>query len=241
MNSEKKSNVAQSWTEKYYLIEDPLYSASVKTAQFKRFAHLDDREQNNWEVFHWSARSKLEAAVYFYSQVQGWASPSPAWRWRYEPTAFLDWYLDAFFYELVSVFDVLLQEINVVYRCGLNTDEVRWLSTNGTRGIRELLKGEDDKLQELISSAYEHNVFVDLRKWRNITAHRHRIPKARLAMGRGDELLPKTTITTIKDPSTSEDFGISKLREYVNFIADLVTGAWRQLEVGVQNETCQSD
>ncbi len=204
-------------------LTDPLYD----DGQFCKFAELKEPEQSNWEVFHWSTRSKLEASIYFYSQTVGLGSVRHVWFTLVDFDTLLNWHVDAFFNELVSAFDTLLQEINVVYRCGLKPDKVTW---EGKRGIKGCLSGKAGRMCEIIAGAYDNETFKDIRRWRNIAAHRHHIPRhVSFSPGWGELIRKGSTeelITALHKPGDNVD--VSELSKHINFIRSLATEIWQR-------------
>ena len=77
---------------------------------------LPDREPNQrWQSFHSATRLKLDGADFFCRQVLGAASMPDDLGLPLLAHRLLRWYLDAFFFELLSAYDTLLQELGVVY------------------------------------------------------------------------------------------------------------------------------
>lgn len=204
-------------------LTDPLYVEK----QPKEFASLEKWEQNNWEVFHWSTRSKLEASIWFYGQIVGLGSIRHVWFTTVRFDSLLNWHLDAFFNELMSAFETLLQEVNVVHRCGLKRDKVTW---EGKRGIKGCLSGKAGRMGEIIAAAYDNETFKDIRDWRNTVFHRHHIPKVSTDVGGGEVVRIKTTVELVKTPSDpAQNVKLSKLADYINLIAKLCMQVWEQL------------
>lgn len=104
-------------------LRDPLMQEG---RQLCKFSDFDKARQSEWEVLHSTTRLKLEGATYHFRMVAGSVSLSgnlddsrQMW-W-----AILSWHLDAFFLELKSAFDCLLQEMNARYQLGVRAANVR--------------------------------------------------------------------------------------------------------------------
>ena len=146
-------------------LEDPL---SEKGKDYRKLKN-PDKGQDLWESFHFSTRLKLDAADYFCRQLLGAASmpddlglPLLAYRQ-------LKWNLDAFFFELMSAYDILLQELNIVfaYDSELEPSQVKWEKIKD-KVPKELVQYMDMERQE--------EWFKKIRIYRNMATHHAYVP-----------------------------------------------------------------
>lgn len=230
MNSNEGDEKVDRREEANDFVKDALYVRGRREAQFKKFNSLEQWEQNNWEVFHWSTRSKLEASIWFYSQLVGLAGVRHVWFTTVRFDSVLNWHVDAFFNELVSAFETLLQEINVVHRCGLKVDEVTWQGRKDAAGIRDCLEGKATKTREYVEKQYCEKTFKEIRDWRNTAFHHHHIPKVSTDVGFGEVVRAETTVELVKSPSDpAEKVELKELVHYIEYVAQLCSQVWQQL------------
>lgn len=145
-------------------LQDPLMIIDKGSYQYRKPKSLKEEDNKLWQGFHFSTRLKLDGADYFCRQVLGAASrptelglPLLAYRQ-------LKWYLDAFFFELISAYDTLLQELGVVYAydLGLEPEGVRWNKIKGKLPIELVKYMEEEQKKEW---------FKKVRQYRNTAAH----------------------------------------------------------------------
>ena len=105
-------------------LEDPLMFLKEGSLSYRQPKSLVADAYREWKSFHFSTRLKLEAADHFCRLALGAASmpydlglPLLAFRQT-------KWYLDAFFFELMSAYDTLLQEMNILYAINLDMESV---------------------------------------------------------------------------------------------------------------------
>jgi len=122
-----------------------------------------------WKSFHFSTRLKLEAADHFCRLALGAASmpydiglPLLAFRQT-------KWYLDAFFFELMSAHDTLLQEMNVVYAINLDMGKVKWTSIRNKNKL-------PDTVVRLMENERKAEWFKKLNWYRNTATHHAYVP-----------------------------------------------------------------
>jgi len=143
---------------------------------------LPDAARNGlWEHYHVAARIKLEGAAYFCRHILGLASmPLEVGAWN---TSFrmLEWYLDAFFFELMSAYEAVLQELNTLYakESPIEEEDVNW---NRVR----LLLGDSpaESMQKVRGLLW----FRKLKEHRNAGAHRSHIPLESWSAGFGSRI-----------------------------------------------------
>ncbi len=158
-------------------LKDHLVYFAEGERSYKRPKGLDDDQYWLWQRFHFATRLNLEAGAYFCRQVLGAAKvpdelgfPGLAWRQ-------LKWYLDAFFFELVSAHDTLLQELNLVYGPRLAIDKVRWW---------KIKRKQPKKLRQHIDRNLQTDWFGRVVWYRNTAAHRMYVPTDTMRAGSGE-------------------------------------------------------
>jgi hypothetical protein len=124
---------------------------------------LDNKLTKMWQGYHFSARLKLEAASHFCEQLQSAATMPDDIGLPLLVHSEFKWY-DAFFFELLSAYEILLQELNIVLASHLNLgpEEVSWPA------IRDALPGE---LADYMTREWSEPWFDKLRKYRDTATH----------------------------------------------------------------------
>ena len=148
-------------------LEDPLMFLKEGSLSYRQHKSLGTDACKEWETFHFSSRLKLEAVDHFCRLALGMASMSDDMGHPLLAYKQTKWYLDAFFFELMSAYDTLLQEMNVVYAINLDMEEVTWGS------IRSKLPSA---VVDLMGSEREAEWFKRLRWYRNRATHHMYIP-----------------------------------------------------------------
>lgn len=148
-------------------LEDPLAVRKKGSLKYKQPKSLQENTRQNWKTFHFSTRLKLEAADHFCRLAIGAASVPYDFGLPTLAYSQIKWYLDAFFFELISAYDTLLQEINVVYAVNLNIENVKWKSMRNELPI---------PLVDLMEGQWEATWFKRLRWYRNTATHHAYIP-----------------------------------------------------------------
>ena len=96
-------------------LQDPLRKIENGTYKTRKLKAPKDNQNGLWFSFHFATRLKLDGADFFCRQALGAASMSDAWGLPLLAHRQLKWNLEAFFFELMSAYDTLLQELNIVY------------------------------------------------------------------------------------------------------------------------------
>ena len=161
-------------------LKDPLMEIGKGSYQFHKLKSLNDEQNDLWHDFHFSTRLKLDGADYFCRQVLGAASRPNSLGLPLLAHRQLEWYLDAFFFELTSAYDTLLQELNIVfaYDLGLKPENVRW------NKIKSKLPR---KLAEYMDKERKDKWFRKLHQHRNRGAHHSHVPTSSWSLGWGDK------------------------------------------------------
>jgi len=159
-------------------LEDPL---SEKGRNYRKLKN-PNKGQDLWRSFHFSTRLKLDAADYFCRQLLGAASmpdnlglPLLAYRQ-------LKWNLDAFFFELMSAYDILLQELNIVfaYDLELEPSQVEWW---------KIKKKVPKELVQYMDTERQKEWFKKIKTYRNMATHHAYVPVSSWIGGSGDKPL----------------------------------------------------
>jgi hypothetical protein len=153
-------------------LQDPLLDYNNEIYKYHIIKTPKDGQQDKWKSFHYATRLKLEGSVYFLRQVLGATSlpdnlgSSPI---SYKQTK---WYLGAFFFELMSAYDTMLQELNVVYVFDLQIEpeNVKWSNTK--KFLEQLPIPLLDKLKDERGKQW----FIELTQYRNQATHHYYNP-----------------------------------------------------------------
>ena len=194
-------------------LKDPL--RKIENGSYKRRklkSPIDDKQNDLWWSFHFATRLKLDGGEHFCRQVLGAASmlydqglPLLAHRQ-------LEWYLGAFFFELVSAYDTLLQELNIVYAydLGLKPEEVK----------PKKIKGKlPDELVKYVEEERRKDWFCEVQWYRNLTTHHYRIPKTRI---RGDDSPDSSHHTFIHYRDKEGNFKSEKISVCKDYLMNMV-------------------
>ncbi|GEM_PF-3791574 len=154
--------------------DDPLHQT---LGQLRDIQSKVDKETStalhNWSVFHWSTRFKLEAAEY-HAKVIRHINRTPVndeedtvhYRLRH-------WQFDEFFFQLIGAFDTLLQEINALYKLGLNTKKVNWKTIEKAANQSQFRSLE---VINFLKRQCDEPWLVEVGNFRNASTHRHFAP-----------------------------------------------------------------
>lgn len=208
-------------------LQDPLMEISRGTYQFREAKSLDKKQYDLWQSFHFATRLKLDGADYFCRQALGAASmpddlglPLLAHRQQ-------EWYLGAFFFELMSAYDTLLQELNILcaYDLGLKPEGVRWDK------IKDNLP---EKLAEYMEKEWEKEWFDKVRRYRNIATHHYLVPLSSGKVGWGDRPLDYSwhdvyMLYQDKEGNLKEE-EIKVCTDYLNNMVRYISSVWEQIE-----------
>lgn len=104
-------------------LKDPLMRIGKGTFGYLKTTNTESQSYKSWTSFHFDTRLKLNGADHFLRQLLG-ATSRPD-RIGSSTSAFhlRQWYLDAFFFELMAAYEILLQELNAIYECGVKIDD----------------------------------------------------------------------------------------------------------------------
>ena len=153
-------------------LNDPLMKIGYSKSIFKYLPtnKVNEEVWDIWTSYHFTTRLKLNGADYFLRQLYGLTIrpaqlglPNLAFNLRH-------WYLDAFFFELMSAYDVLIQELNVIYECGIDSDDSQIL-----RKVKQKLP---EDLRNIIENERKKDWFKRLQQYRNTVSHRSHTPSS---------------------------------------------------------------
>lgn len=211
-------------------LRDPLMIIGESHVEYFNPRGLNSTLKDDWESFHFSTRLKLEGAVYFCSQVLGAISLPTSLGLPLLAHRMLEWYVDAFFFELQSAYDILLQELNVVYASDLSLDveAVRW----------ERIKTKlNDSLCQYMESERQSLWFRKLRQHRNRAAHHHHLPQASWSIGFGGKPWDSTehqNYMAYINPDTRQQ-EIEDVKECSNYLRKMLSHLHRVWELMKQD------
>jgi len=143
-------------------LKDPLVVREEGSFKYKQPKSVEKTAYENWKIAHFSTRLKLEGADHFCRLAIGAASMPHDLGLPLLARRQTKWYLDAFFFELMSAYDTLLQEMNVVYAVNLDIENVKWSS------MKDKLP---PPLVDYMESEWKAAWFKRLRWYRNTATH----------------------------------------------------------------------
>ena len=173
-----------------------------------------------------STRLKLEGADYFCRQVLGAASMPYDLGLPLLAYNQLKWYLDAFFFELMSACDTLLQELNIVYAydLGLKPEDIRWYKIKGKLPKRLVEYMEKERGKEW---------FDKVRRYRNIATHHYLVPTSSGKVGWGDKPLDYTThdvsMPYLDNTGNIKSEDINVCKDYLKNMVRYISSVWEKM------------
>jgi hypothetical protein len=120
----------------------------------------------SWKSFHFDTRLKLNGADFFLRQIFGATSRSDSLGLSNLAYQFQQWYLDAFFNELLASYEILLQELNTIFECSIDSHDNRF--------YEKLTKELPQELSCLLKKEQAEEWFINLKSYRNTISHRSR-------------------------------------------------------------------
>lgn len=205
-------------------LEDPLMIGYYK---FRRLKGCSPEQSDFWQSFHFATRLKLDGAAHFCRQLLGAASLPYDLGLPLSAHRQLKWYLDAFFFELMSAYDTLLQELNVVYAYdkNLKPDDVRY------QGIKEKLP---KKLDQYVKQETGKEWFEKVRKYRNVATHHHPLPTGWQKAGFGDQPLDydehKVYIHYLDNTGNMVDEEVNVCVDYLKNMVGYISSVWGMMK-----------
>ncbi len=207
-------------------LQDPIQSRKLKSP--------DEKRNDLWQIFHFSTRLKLNAAEHFCRQMLGAASMSYDLGLPLLAFSQLKWYLDAFFFEIISAYDTLLQELNVVYDMGLKPKQVRWANRNTKESkFLSLLKAKSSKVFDYMEKEWGEKWFENVRQYRNMAAHHHYVPTSSVTTISGkkpwDYDKPQIYIWYLDNSGEVKEETISNCKTYLSSMVGHVHQVWEEM------------
>jgi len=160
-------------------LQDPLMKIDMGLFKYLVPKELDDELNKRWQGFHFSTRLKLEAADHFCRQLRDAASMPDDLGLPLLAHREFKWY-DAFFFELMSAYDILLNELNTVFTSHLN------LNPEEVSGpvIKDALP---ETLADYMAEEWRKPWFEKLRQYRNTATHYSYVLASSWKAGTGGE------------------------------------------------------
>ena len=150
--------------------DDPLHQTLAELSAIKsKVDEATSTALHNWSVFHWSTRFKLEAAAY-HANVLRYINRAAADPERTALDRLRHWQFDEFFFQLSGAFDTLLQEINALYKMGLDSENIDW-ETFPKKAKEPLFRSL--KPAKFLIRHWDDQWLVEIRRFRNASTHRH--------------------------------------------------------------------
>lgn len=210
-------------------MEDWLNDALMKFNKRKgcltyRKPKKDDTKAGLWQSFHFATRLKMEGAVHFCRQMRGAASlPVDKGMYLLAHRQVM-WYADAFFFELRSAYDTLLQELNIIY-CDVDKSKVNW---------GDIKSGLPLRLLEIMEKEWEAKWFKEVRSYRNMGTHQNLVRMEESITGFSEEILDaeldEIRILCIDEQTKTlirKDIRVSE--EYITKMAKHIGNVWSQM------------
>ena len=212
------------WSEDW--LEDSLVKTRGDSYKSRKLKNRCEEQSNRWSSFHFATRLKLDGADYFCRQALGAASMPDNLGLPLLAHRHLMWYFDAFFSQLVSAYDTLLQELNVVYAkdLALNPEQVRW----------DRIKGKiPNELAKYIEKEWENEWFWKIRRYRNVATHHYGVPLGSGAAGWGDKPLDynehQTFIHYMDNSGIFRDEEAQVCTEYLKKMVKFISRVWENI------------
>jgi len=215
-------------------LQDPLMKIDSGSYKYRKLKSHNDKQNDLWHIFHFSTRLKLDGAEHFCRQVLGAASMPHDWGLPLLAYSQLKWYLDAFFFELMSAYETLLQELNIVYAYDL---ELKPKQVRLDAGKWELKGKLRDKLPKELLKYMEKELakewFKNVRQYRNMAAHHHYVPTDSMTIRWGnkpwDYDKPEVSIYYFDDAGEVKEERISACLAYLKRMVGHIQQVWQEM------------
>ncbi len=198
-------------------LQDPLRITDSGSYRLRELKNHSDKQNELWQIFHYATGLKLNGANFFCTKVIDTARTSEDLQ--------LEWYLDAFFFELMAACNTLLQEVNTVYAYDLQLkpEAVRWNKIKGKLS-NELVKYVEEERRK--------DWFCEVQWYRNTTTHHYRIPKSRSKIWWGHDSLHSTYHVGLqyidrKDKIKIQEISICKT--YLSNMVNYISSVWEKM------------
>lgn len=193
-------------------LQDPLMEIGKGSYQYRKLKNLDEKQYQEWRLFHYTTRLKLNGANFFCTKVIDTAHTSEDE---------LRWYLDAFFFELMAACDILLQELNTVYAYNLQLkpEAVRWNRIKG-KLPNELVKYAEEERRK--------DWFCEVQWHRNTTTHHYRTPITS-SRRHGSLHLTNVGLQYIDKEGEVKINEISICKDYLSNMVNYISSVWGKM------------
>lgn len=154
-------------------LQDPLMIIENNVFINRTLKNPKNNQQEKWSSFHYATRLKLDGSVFFCRQVLGAASIPDEIGLPLLAHRQLRWYLEAFFFELMSAFDTLLQELNTIYAYNekLTPEHVRWNDKKPTKFMGKL----PENISQDITNERIKEWFIKVKRYRDTATHHYTV------------------------------------------------------------------
>ena len=208
-------------------LQDPLRKIENGSYKRRKLKNPQDDKQNDlWWNFHFATRLKLDGADYFCRQLLGAASRPDELGLPLLAHRQLKWYLDAFFFELMSAYDTLLQELNIVYayELGLKPKDVY------PNRIKSQLP---DELRKYMDEEKRKEWFKKIRSYRVTATHHYLVPTGHYTVGWGgkpwDYAEHGVSIYYLDNTGEAKEEEISVCLTYLKNMVEHVHQIWKEM------------
>lgn len=210
-------------------LRDPLIEVVEEERQLYKFSHLSEAQQREWEDCHDATRLKLEGATYHFRIIAGSVSlPGNLDDSRQMWWAILNWHLDAFFFELKSAFDCLLQEVNVCYQLGVPTKNV-W----NVDSLKQAAQKKELTLAALanLEKAEKEEQFTKIGCYRNMLTHRRLAEiEERYVISNRPAVASGYDGAKLRTPDGQTEPLVESCLAYLRFMINLIWKVWNTLK-----------
>ncbi len=212
-------------------LKDPLIEIVKGSYQYRKLKNADGRQQDLWQSFHFSTRLKLDGSDYFCRQVLGAASMPDECGLPLLAHRLLEWNLGAFFFELMSAHDTLLQELNIIYAydLALNPEKVRW----DTRNTNKFMEKLPQEIYDDIKAERTKTWFIKVSSYRNMATHHYLVPIGSEQAGSGTQPLDyedhKVFIILPNKTGEVKPEDVNICNEYLKSMARHITSVWEKI------------
>lgn len=197
-------------------LQDPLRKIENGTPKTRKLKAPKDNQNDLWFSFHFATRLKLDGADYFCRQALGAASMPYDLGLPLLAHRQLIWYLDAFFVSLMSAYDTLKQELNIVYAYDLKLEpkHVEW---------GKIKKKLPPKLCGYMDKEWNEEWFYKIQMYRNIATHQYHVPTGSGKVGFGGAPLDYSEHdVSMHYLNKTSEFKREDISECVNYLKKMV-------------------
>jgi len=198
-------------------LQDPLMEIGKGSYRYRKLKSPNEKQYQEWRLFHYSTRLKLKGANFFYTKVIDTARTSEDE---------LRWYLDAFFFELIAACDILLQELNIIYEYDLDLqpNKVRW----NTRKKNRFMERLPEEIFNLIEAERKKDWFCEVQRHRITTIHHYRTPITS-SRRHGSLHLTNVGLQYIDKEGKIKIKGISICKDYLSSMVNYISSVWEKM------------